>query len=195
MMGCNPACDCIKKWSANGKSSAFPATKDTFSCPFCFIKTFAFSNICSVKSSATTSSNMGANIFATCPPPVATSRRRLLWRDSTCWTTYCKSSPLACILLFTYLSALLPNCFSQALLYSYYHLLSIVIYIYDSYNYYNSLHVFSNPLFISLLITFSYNQNNMIIRYFIKQKRLRELAPNLTKYLLHFYFFIYIYII
>ncbi len=68
MMGCNPACDCIKKWAANGKSSAFPATKDTFSCPFCFIKTFAFSNICSVKSSATTSSNMGANIFATCPP-------------------------------------------------------------------------------------------------------------------------------
>ena len=31
MMGRNPACNCIKKWSANGKFSAFPATKDTFS--------------------------------------------------------------------------------------------------------------------------------------------------------------------
>ncbi|PND11001.1 hypothetical protein CW304_26755 [Bacillus sp. UFRGS-B20] len=112
----------------------------------------------------------------TMPAPVATSRRRLLMTRLQLVEPQCKNpSPLACILLnlaYLFLHAA-KNCFFFTKLF-FTHIIIfflLFIYIYDSYNYYNSLMYFQNPLSSHFLSYFPFLKINIIFILLLKQKK------------------------
>src|SRR5690606_6527627 len=68
-----------------------------------------FSNIALVRSVENTVATYGANVFVTCPPPVAISSTFHVFSGCSQSTSNGKSSPFAWLLLVTYLSAFFPK--------------------------------------------------------------------------------------